>query len=282
MRQEHTATKPGKVSAVGWMLRDWRAARGLSQLDLAQEAGVSTRHLSFVETGRAEPSRELLLKLSTVLGMPPRERNALLSSAGYQPIYKETPLGSPGMDELHHAVTLLLKQAEPFGSVALDRDFDVVMCNRGFATFAAMLLGPERAPKPFELTSSPRLNLLDLTFDPVAGARKSIRNWEQVARAVLWRARAELAATRDRHGREILERIMRLPGVAELASSPDESSGQGLILPLELELPGVTLRMFTTITTLGTPQDLTACELRIETYHPADAATEQLVRAMAG
>jgi len=267
-----------RVSAVGLVLRQWRTARGMSQLDLASDAGVSTRHLSFVETGRAEPSREMLMKLSATLGMPPRDRNSLLSAAGYQPIYRESRLDAPEMQELVQAVTLILRQNDPFGAVAIDRDFSIVMCNRGFALFLTLLGFPD-TPKPFELLT-PRLNLMDAIFDPSLGLRAAIVNWPEVAANVLWRARTELAATRDAHGRAELDRLSRHPGVTELLAAGPPESSNGFVLPLRLELGGVSLSLFTTMTTLGTPQDLTACELRIETYHPADAATQALIKSL--
>jgi len=275
----HTTESTARVSAAGWMLRQWRTARGMSQLALATEAGVSTRHLSYVETGRAEPSRELLMKLAAALGMPPRDRNALLSAAGYQPIYKESKLDTQDTRELLHAVALILRQNDPFGAVAVDRDFAMVMCNRGFCAFLA-ILGVKDVPTPFTWLPPPRFNLLESVFDPAMGIRAGIKNWEQVAATTFWRARAELAATRDAHGREQLDRLLRHPGVTELlAAGPPESSG-GFVLPLQMEVQGLTFSLFTTITTLGTPQDLTACELRVEAYHPADRATEALIRTL--
>jgi transcriptional regulator with XRE-family HTH domain len=251
----------------------------MSQLNLSQQARVSTRHLSFVETGRSEPSRELLMRLSAALSMPARDRNSLLSAAGYQPIYREASWDDPAAAELLHAMKLILRQHEPFGAVALNRELDVIMCNAGFARFLAMLMGS--APAPFQVTAASRLNLLELTFDPDAGVRPFMRNWREVARVILWRARAEVAALRDRRGFELLERLARHPGVAELLDETPEEPGGCFVMPLELEIGGQRLRLFTTMTTLGTPQDLNACELRIEAYHPADEATETLVRALA-
>ncbi len=261
------------------MLRQWRTTRGMSQQALSLDAGVSTRHLSFVETGRAEPSRELLLKLSGALGMPPRDRNALLSAAGYQPIYRETS-DVDARAEMAHAVALILRQNDPFAAVAVDRDFAAVMWNRGFATFMAAL-GQQDIPPPFSMIpNNTRFNLLDAIFDPALGVRGAIENWEEVASHVLWRARAEMAATRDTHGRAIMERMARHPGVLEILSAPPKDGGRGFVLPLHMRVGELSLSFFTTITTLGTPQDLTACELRIETYHPANTETEALVRAM--
>jgi transcriptional regulator with XRE-family HTH domain len=276
-----TSTGPKHLSAAGWILRQWRSTRGMSQLALAETASVSTRHLSFVETGRAEPSRELLVRLGTALDMPARDRNALLSAAGYQPVHRDASWEAPENKELRHATRLILGRHEPFGAVAVNRDWEVIMCNAGFARFAAMLITPAPELTPFEVTSGPRLNLLALTLDPDGGVRSRLRNWETIARHLIWRARAETAATRDRRGRAVLERLLAFPGVAELLDdTPDEPSA-GFVLPLELAFGEHVLRLFTTITTLGTPQDLSACELRIEAYHPADDATDALVRALA-
>jgi transcriptional regulator with XRE-family HTH domain len=270
-----------KLSPAGWMLRQWRAVRGLSQLGLACEADVSTRHLSFVETGRSEPSRELLLKLAAALGMPPRDRNALLAAAGYQPIYRETALGAPEMAEVRKVLALVLRQHEPFAATAFDRDFNVVMCNQAFARFLGLLAPGSELPPAFEVVRSPRTNLLDLTLDPALGLRGHIRNWSEVARAVLARTRAALAMTRDAHQRAVLDRVLAYPGVRDLAGATDAMAAGGLVIPLEVELGPHTARLLTTISTLGTPQDLTLRELAIEAFHPADPATEALIRALA-
>lgn len=265
-------------SPVGFMLREWRTLRGHSQLSLSLDTGISTRHLSYVETGRAEPSRELLLRLSTALGMSPRDRNALLQAAGYQPIHRETPWESPENAELCQAVRLILRQNEPFGAVALDRDYHIVMCNRGFSQFFALVAG--RTPLvPYVVLPKPRVDLLALTFDPEAGVRPHIVNWEQVACSILWLARAELAARRDRRASDRFAELLRFPGVEALLASPERATS-GVLLPVEIAVGEVSVRLFTTITTLGTPSDVTASELRIECYHPADAATEALVRAL--
>jgi transcriptional regulator with XRE-family HTH domain len=269
-----------KISPAGWILREWRGTRGMSQLDLAHAARVSTRHLSFVETGRSEPSRELLMRLSAALDMPPRDRNALLAAAGYQPIYREAAWDTPASAELVHAVKLILRQHEPFGAVAFNREGDILMMNHGFARFATLLLGADRIPPPFTITPPPRLNVVALTFDPASGARPYLRNWRTVARAVLHRVRAETALKRDTRMRELFDQVMAYPDVASLLDDDDEPSA-GFVIPLELDFMGQVVKLFTTITTLGTPQDVNASELRIEAYHPADAATEQLGRALA-
>ncbi len=274
-RMSETAA-PAPLSPSGWMLRQWRETRGLSQLALALEAGVSARHLSFVETGRSEPSRELLLRLAAALGMGPRDRNALLSAAGYRPIHREGGWDGPGSAELTAAVHLLLRQAEPFAAAAVDRDHHIVMMNEGFAGFWALISG-RVPPVPYALLPAPRLDILAMVFDPAYGLRDVIVNWAEVARWVLTMTRAELAGSRDRRAMTRFTELLRFPGVAELLHST-EPPRHAVVLPMQLDLGGQRLSFFSTITTLGSALDVTASELRIETWHPADAATATFVR----
>ncbi len=269
------------ASAVGSLLREWRTARRLSQLELAMEVEVSTRHLSFIETGRAKPSREMVLLLSSALDVPLRDRNALLHAAGYAPAYRETDLMSPEMEQMRQALTLILRQHEPFIAVAFDRSWDLVMFNEAYARLAS-LMGMEGrlgAP-PLTVTRPPRLNLLHLLFDP-DGLRPFIANWEQVSQAVLSRVRREAAVDRDPTTQELLKSLQAYPGVV---SRPHETAPQNpleLVLPVELRLGEQTLRFFSTLTSLGTPLDVTLQELRIESFHAADAPTERLIRDFA-
>src|SRR6202035_2051700 len=170
-----TAVEP---SGVGPLLRRWREARHLSQLDLALDAEVSARHISFLETGRAEPSREMLLMLSNVLDVPLRERNFLLLAAGYAPVYGETSLDDPRMTQVRAAVEVILKSNEPRSALAHDRHWNVVMANAAFVRFLTVTLGKEPASLfPLRVSTPPRLNVLRLLFDP-NGVRKIIMNWE--------------------------------------------------------------------------------------------------------
>src|SRR5882757_5106585 len=162
--QNENAIEP---HGVGTLLRRWREARHLSQLDLALDAEVSSRHISFLETGRAAPSREMLLTLSNVLDIPLRERNFLLLAAGYAPIYRETSLDDPRMSQVRSAMELILKQQEPRSAFAFDRYWNIVMSNAAYVKFLIYVLG--KAPAglvPFQFTQEPRLNLLRLIFDP--------------------------------------------------------------------------------------------------------------------
>jgi transcriptional regulator with XRE-family HTH domain len=266
---------------VGALLRRWRNARQLSQLELSQEAEISTRHVSFIETGRSRPSREMVLLLASVLDVPLRERNALLQAAGFAPAYRETGLDDPAMADMRDAVRLILRQHEPCPALAVDRHWSLVMANASYARFLRLLLGEGGPPLPaYEVLPEPRLNTLLPLFDP-ALLRPHVRNWEEVARTVLRRVRREAALEGERGTEEILERLAAFPGVKELAREPEGLGPQALVIPVELDVSGARLRFFSTVTTLGAPQDITLAELRIEAMHAADAETEGALRAMA-
>src|SRR5258708_14723170 len=176
------AVEPG---GVGPLLRRWRESRHLSQLELGLEAQVSARHISFLETGRAEPSREMLLTLSNVLDVPLRERNFLLLAAGYAPVYGETSLDDPRMLQVRAAVQIILKSNEPRSALAHDRHWNVVMANAAFVRFVTGILGNKPAGMlPLTVSNAPRFNVLRFIFDP-AGARKVIVNWEALAKSLL-------------------------------------------------------------------------------------------------
>lgn len=263
---------------MGVILRRWRAARGLSQMELALAASVSTRHLSFLETGRARPSREMLRTLASVLDAPLRERNAALLAAGFAAEYAETSLEAPRMGGVREALELLLRQHEPFGAVVFDRGWDVVMVNAAYARMVAMLTG--RLFEAYRVLPPPRTNGLVQILDP-GGLRPHIANWREVARSVIERARAEMAADRDGSSTALRARLLALPDIAAMWSAAPEPAGAALVLPVELRLGDRVGRLLTTISTLGTAQDITLQELRIESFHPADAATADLARELA-
>ena len=182
MQRNGTAVEP---SGVGPLLRRWRESRHLSQLELALDAEVSARHISFLETGRAEPSREMLLTLSNVLDVPLRERNFLLLAAGYAPLYGETSMDDPRMTQVRAAVEIILKSNEPRSALAHDRHWNVVMANTAFVRFLTLTMGQQPAGlAPLQVSTPPRLNVLHLLFDP-NGFRKIIVNWEAIAKSLL-------------------------------------------------------------------------------------------------
>jgi transcriptional regulator with XRE-family HTH domain len=259
------------METVGDLLRYWRRARRMSQLELALQAGSSTRHLSFIETGRANPSREMLIALAGALDVPLRERNLLLQAAGFAPIYRETGLDEPEMAQVRHALELLLEQHEPFGAVVLDRRWNIVMANRAYQRFLGMLLGPKLEP---------RGNVLRDLFAPDR-VRPMLANWPEVIAAMLPRVQREAAADRDPELKALLDEILAYPDVADAARQPALASAQKLLIPLEIAAGPLRARLFTTIATLGTPQDITLQELRIESFHAADEATERLAYELA-
>lgn len=270
------AVEPG---GVGPLLRRWRESRHMSQLELALEAQVSARHISFLETGRAEPSREMLLTLSNVLDVPLRERNFLLLAAGYAPVYGETSLDDPRMTQVRAAVEVILKSNEPRSALAHDRHWNVVMANGAFVRFLTLTLG--RAPDgllPLRVATPPRLNVLRLLFDP-NGVRQIIVNWEAIARSLLNEAYRRLAWARDDTLRELIAEILSYPGVPARWREPELEAPHELILPMVLKLDGGVARMFSTVTTVATPHDVTLQELHVEVFYPADEETESVLQA---
>src|SRR5271166_4747199 len=271
-----TAVEP---SGVGPLLRRWREARHLSQLDLALDAEVSARHISFLETGRAEPSREMLLMLSNVLDIPLRERNFLLLAAGYAPIYGETSLDDPRMMQVRAAVEVILKSNEPRSALAHDRHWNIVMANAAFIRFLTMNLGqPPAGISPLTVTTPPRVNVLRLLFDP-NGVRKAVVNWEAIAKSLLNEAYRRLAWARDDALKDLIAEILAYPGVPPRWREPHLEAPHNLILPMELRLEGKIARMFSTVTTVATPHDVTLQDLHVEVFYPADDQTESLLKS---
>jgi transcriptional regulator with XRE-family HTH domain len=272
--QNGTTIQPG---GVGPLLRRWREARHLSQLDLALEAEVSSRHISFLETGRAEPSRAMLLMLANVLDVPLRERNFLLLAAGFAPLYSETGLDDSRMEPVRTAVEIILKNNEPRSAYAHDRHWNIVMANHAFIRFLTIVLGTRPIGlEPLQVAATPRLNVLRLVFDP-GSVRKLIVNWETIAKSLLNEAYRRLAWARDDALKNLITEILSYPGVPERWREPDLEAPRDLILPTELNLNGTIARMFSTITTVATPNDVTLQDLHIEAFYPADAATEKLL-----
>src|SRR3984893_7529023 len=265
-------------SGVGPLLRRWRESRHLSQLELGLEAQVSARHISFLETGRAEPSREMLLTLSNVLDIPLRERNFLLLAAGYAPLYGETSMDDPRMTQVRAAVEIILKSNEPRSALAHDRHWNVVMANTAFVRFLTLTMGQQPTGlAPLQVSTPPRLNVLHLLFDP-NGFRKIIVNWEAIAKSLLNEAYRRLAWARDETLKKMIAEILSYPGVPFRFRDPDLEAPHELILPMELNLDGKIARMFSTVTTIATPHDVTLQELHVEVFYPADAETESLLQ----
>ena len=264
--------EPGRAP-FGALLQHWRKHRHLSQLALATEAEISPRHLCFVETGRSRPSREMVLLLASVLDVPLRERNALLLAAGFAPVYSEAGLDAPELAAVRGALDAILHQQEPFPAVVMNRSWDVVTTNRAAPRFFGFLLGVATPP--------PRRNVLRMMLSP-DGLRPYIANWEAVAEALLRRVQREaVGGAADEATVALLAEIRRYPGLEGWWRREAHDRPAVPIIPVTFHKAGRTFRFFSTVTTLGTPQDITAQELRIECFFPYDAATAEAARQLA-
>jgi transcriptional regulator with XRE-family HTH domain len=261
-----SANEKTSRSELGVLLRHWRDARGKSQLDVSNDTGVSQRHISFIESGRSDPSRHTLLDIAQALDVPLRERNTLLLAAGYAPIYSEGALNSPEMQIITRALDRMLRQHNPFPALAMDRYWNVLRTNdaapRFFNCFVDMA-----ARKP------PR-NLLHLMFDP-EGMRPFILNWEATAKSLLERVyRESVGRVVDERTRELLRTLLAYPGVKTEWKIPQSLSGVLPVIPLSFIAGETVLSYFSMVTTVGTPQTVAAQELRIECLFPVDEQTE--------
>jgi transcriptional regulator with XRE-family HTH domain len=263
-----------EATGFGPLLRRWRARRGLSQLDLAVEAGVSTRHLSFIETGRAQPSREMVLLLARALDVPLRDRNDLLTIAGYAPVYRATSLEAPEMTQVRSALDFILRQHEPYPALVLDRHWNILRVNGGSARLQAAFLEPAATAE----LGPP--NAMRLMFHP-RGLRPFIVNWEAAGASLIqWLHRDMISGLGDAETRRLLDELLNYPDVPGQWRSLDVDASTAPFLPIEVARDGLRLRYFTTLTTLGTPHDITLQELRIESFFPVDQDTEDASRVL--
>lgn len=261
----------------GILLRRWRSVRRVSQLDLALDADISTRHLSCIETGRAQPSREMVLRLAEALQIPLRERNALLLAAGYAPLYRHTNLDTAGFDTpeaeaARRAIEILMQQLEPHPVLVVDRYWNTVRMNGGAKRFLALFPGCD--------SGTPH-NGIRLVFHP-QGLRPFIENWEVVAARMIRRVHREAADNpSDPMLKRFLEELLSYPDVPSRWRMPDWDDAPPPFLTIDYKWKSSTLRLFSVLTTLGTPLDVGLQELRLETFFPADEATRTVVNRLA-
>jgi transcriptional regulator with XRE-family HTH domain len=258
------------VQPIGALLREWRQRRRLSQLDLALDAEISARHLSFLETGRSRPSREMVLRLAERLDVPLRERNLLLTAAGFAPAFRERRLDDPALAAARAAVDLVLAAHEPFPAIAVDRHWTLVASNA-----AAMRLLADVAPTMLQ----PPVNVLRLSLHP-DGLAPRIANLTAWRAHVLERLRRQVELSADRVLAELLAELRLYSGVDDRKARV-ASDYAGVVIPLELATAAGTLAFFSTTTVFGTPVDITLSELALEAFFPANAATAAALRAMA-
>lgn len=254
---------------VGTLLRVWRTRRHLSQLDLALRAGISQRHVSFVELGRSNPSREMLLRLAIKLEVPLRERNALLLAAGYAPMYPETPLAAEEMAAVRHAMKTILSAHAPYPALAVDRCWNVVSANEPVRRILAAMVAPD-------LLSS-RPNMMRMTLHP-DGLAPHILNFDQFATHVLARLEREAFITPDHPVAALFDEVSEYVTVRCIKREVCWT-GPELFVPLRLRALGRDLALLNSVATFGTARDLTVAELSVESFFPADQDTEASLRA---
>ncbi|MFM0739347.1 helix-turn-helix transcriptional regulator [Paraburkholderia xenovorans] len=264
---------------LGALLRHWRDMRGTSQLDLSFNAGVSQRHISFIESGRSVPSRQMLLDIAQTLDVPLRERNTLLLAAGYAPMYSDAAWNAQQMQSVTNALSRMLRQHEPFPALVMDRYWNVLMTNESAPRFFNCFID-------MAARNGPR-NMLHLIFDP-AGMRPFVADWQAVADSLIQRVHREAV------GRVVDDRTREL--LAALHAYPDLPPGSKLppvhnatvaspplpVIPIGFVKDGEVLNYFSMVASVGTPQTIAAQELRIECMFPADDATEARHREMLG
>jgi transcriptional regulator with XRE-family HTH domain len=253
-------------------LRWWRQRRGHSQLDLAGRADISQRHLSFLELGRSAPSRDMVVRLATALDIPLRQHNALLLAAGFAPIWRETDLAAPELAQVSDALDFVMAQQEPFPAVAVDRHWNLLKSNKGAVRLVEFLVGP--------LAPDAQVNLADALVAPDV-LRPFLVNWMEVVRYFIRSVEADAAADGTAETASLLERLLAYKGVSSILKANAAAAALGPVLPMHFRKGDVSLQLFTTIATLGTPQDITLQELRIECFFPMDRDTAKVLRAWA-
>jgi transcriptional regulator with XRE-family HTH domain len=257
---------------LGGLLRHWRRIRGKSQLDLAGDARTTARYVSFVETGRAQPSRQMVVRLARALDVPLRERNALLLAAGYAPLYAAAPLDSPQLERIDGALRSILAQHEPFPAVVMDRGWTVLRANDGAARLFGGLCAPDPVPDP--------ANVLALIVEP-GPVRDAVRNWETVVAALFERTRREaLGGVLDADTAARVGALRERPDVVAVLAAAEPAPPAAPVLDVWFAFAGADLRFFSVVSTIGTPVDVTAQELRVEAFFPSDDATRDAWTAL--
>jgi transcriptional regulator with XRE-family HTH domain len=253
-------------------LRWWRNRRGWSQLELAGRADISQRHLSFLEIGRASPSRDMVARLAATLDLPLRQQNELLVAAGFAPAWHETEFTAPELARLRDALDYMLAQQEPFPAVVIDRRWNLLKANRGAVRLVEFLVGP--------VAPDGHVNLADALVGPDV-LRPYLVNWAEIARYFIRSVEADAAADGTAQTAALLDRLLAYDGVRPLLKANVVVGAAEPVLPMHFRKSQVSLELFTTIATLGTPQDVTLQELRIESFFPMNDNTAAILRAWA-
>jgi transcriptional regulator with XRE-family HTH domain len=261
--------------AFGRLLKHWRSARRMSQLTLATEAGISTRHLSFLETGRAHPSREMVDLLAAMLDVPFTDRNELLLGAGFAPAYGQRPLEAPELESLNAALHFILRQQEPYPALVLDGEWNILRQNEASRRIFRLF----RQPGVVRDNRPP--NAIRSLFDPSA-LRPFVVNWEELASDLMTKVNRQAALDPDGGIARLREELLKFPDVPARWSVPQSPElPRPPMMTLRLRRDDLSLAFFSMISTLGTPCDITLQQLKIECFFPADAVTEQTARRLA-
>jgi len=257
-------------TSVGEHIRDWRRRRRLTQLDLALDAEISPKHLSFIETGRSRPSRQMVLHLAEQMDVPLRERNAMLIAAGFAPVFPERPLDSPDLAAARRAVDLVLKGHEPFPALAVDRHWNLVAANAA--------VGPFLVDEP-ELLVQP-MNVLRMTLHP-RGMAPRIANLTEWRGHLLERLRRQIEVTADAGLKALYDELKAYPAPPAAVGAPHGQDLGGVAVPMRLQTEQGLMSFISTVTVFGTPTDVTLSELALETFFPADDSTARALISLA-
>ncbi|MFT3772711.1 MAG: helix-turn-helix transcriptional regulator [Minicystis sp.] len=260
-----------RIRPVGDLLREWRQRRHLSQLALAIEADISAKHVSFLESGRAAPSREMILRIAERLDVPLRDRNLLLLAAGYAPLFPQRSLEDPALENARRAIDLVLRGHEPYPALAVDRHWTLVTSNRAVAP---LLAGIDPA------LQKPPVNVLRLSLHP-AGLAPRIANLAEWRAHLLARLAQQIHVTADPELVRLLEELRGYPAPDGAKAAPASADHADVVVPLKLRTASGVLSLISTTTIFGTPVDVTLSELAIESFFPADTATAEALRRMA-
>lgn len=272
----NTSTQPRTPPAatdIGGLIKEWRQQRRLSQMDLALDVGISPRHLSFVETGRSRPGAEVLLAIAERLALPLRTRNTWLLAAGYAPRYTEQPLASNQMAQIHAALDKLLRAHDPYPGVVLDGHWNVVLANTAAQRLIDLLPAALREPQ---------VNMFRASLHP-QGFAALTQNFHEWGSYLVQALQKQVLASRDETVTALAQEVLQYPNVAALRPLPLEVPGTlpSLLIPCLLELGGQRFSLFTTLTSFGTPRDITLAELSIELFYPSDPETDTLLHQLA-
>ncbi len=271
IQNDKTESQQDKRQTVGQQLKHWRNKLGISQMALALQGETSARHLSFIETGRAHPARKLLLKLCEVLEIPLRARNVLLITANYVPLYGETGLSEPEMQQVRKILRLMLDKSDPYPAMLTDHQMNIIMSNKGWKAITTLMVDDPR------LLEGENVNLLQLMTDP-AGLRSNVVNIEYAYHTLLERARRTLVI--DRANERFKQLVNTMEQLKPKTIAPDESLLPQLVMPLHFKKGDIELRLYTTVATLGVPLNVTLQELYIESGYPMDKASDQLLQQL--